>query len=67
MMMCAHLVQNGACAVVHLVELVDAAYSTVTHDKRAALEDQLLGLGVFGHVRRQTDRRGAFEGGARSD
>mmetsp|Transcript_11512 Transcript_11512/g.37643 ORF Transcript_11512/g.37643 Transcript_11512/m.37643 type:complete len:644 (+) Transcript_11512:854-2785(+) len=54
------LVQDGARAVRHLVELVDAADAVVRQHERPRLEHKLLGLRVLCHVRRQADRRRAL-------
>lgn len=48
------LVQHGARAVAHLVELVDAADAVVAQHQRSGLKDQLPGLGVLHHVGGET-------------
>ena len=58
-----HLVQDGAGAVRHLVELVDAADSVVTESQRPRLQHQLSGLGVLRDVGGQPHSGGPLPGG----
>lgn len=57
------LVQHGARAVAHLVELVDAADAVVAQHQRAGLQDQLPGLRVLGHVGGEPHGAGALPRG----
>lgn len=54
------LVQHGARAVAHLVELVDAAYAVVAEHQSSGLQDQLPGLRVLHHVGGETHGAGAL-------
>lgn len=54
------LVQHGARAVAHLVELVDAADAVVAEHQGAGLQDQLPGLWVLHHVGGETNGAGAL-------
>lgn len=54
------LVQHGARAVTHLVELVDAADAVVAQHQRSGLQDQLPGLRVLHHVGGETHGAGAL-------
>ena len=42
-----HLVENGTCAVTHLVKLVDAANATITQHQGATFQHHLLGIGIL--------------------
>lgn len=48
------LVQHRACAVAHLVELVDAADAVVAEHQSSGLQDELPGLRVLHHVGGET-------------
>lgn len=54
------LMQHGARAVTHLVELVDAADAVVAQHQSSGLQDQLPGLGVLHHVGGETHSAGAL-------
>lgn len=54
------LVQHRARAVAHLVELVDAAHTVITKNKRTSLQHQLPGLRVLHDVGRETHSARAF-------
>lgn len=56
------LVQHGARAVAHLVELVDAAHAVVAENKCAGLQHQLPRLRVLHHVGGETHSARAFTG-----
>ena len=48
------LMEDGTAIFVHFVELIDAADTLVREDNGTRLQDEFLGLGVFGDVRGQT-------------
>ena len=47
----------------HLIELINAADAPVGQHKRARFEDDVLGLGVLGHIRSETNCRRALARG----
>jgi hypothetical protein len=51
----AHLVNGGAVALLHLVELIDAADAAVREHERAALKHKLARRGVALHRGGQAD------------
>ncbi len=58
--------EDDSAVVVHLVELINAADTTITEDNGTRLENELLGLRVLGDVGGETDGGRALSGGVDS-
>lgn len=52
------LMEDRACAVTHLIKLINAADAVVAQHQSSGLQDQLPGLGVLHHVGGETDGTG---------
>jgi hypothetical protein len=55
-------VKNNSGVVIHLIELIDAADSSVGEHKSSGLENSLFSLRIFCDVDSQTDGGRAFSG-----